>query len=158
MHSRSRTGISMGTVVIIIVVIAVVVVALIAINVRFAPLQLQVFGVSINPNSITVNSSATLTFTVKSNDESNLHAVTVKFNVTSVTFYLSGNLLPYGHDGLQYWNITLQSSQQSTYSFKATGVLTGGAQTSTYSIRLDFYDENGTRFDTETQSLRVTSA
>jgi hypothetical protein len=155
---RSRTGINKVAAVVIIIVIIVIAgaVAYIAINLQPTP-PLQVSGVSLDPNSITLNSSATLTFTVKNNDEAKLHNLTVKFNVTSVNFQMSSSPLSYGNDGLQYWKITLQASQQSTYSFKVTGVLTGGAKSSTYSIRLDFYDENSTRFDTETQSLTVAS-
>lgn len=157
MHSRSRIGLNKVAVAVIAVLVVIIAVAYLAIRLPITP-KLQAFGVSINPNSITENSSATLTFTVKNNDQSNSHTVTVKFNVSSVTFYLNGNPLSSGGDGLQYWTITLQSSEQSIYSFKVTGVLTGGAQVSTYLIRLDFYDENSTIFDTETQSLTVTSS
>jgi hypothetical protein len=59
--------------------------------------------------------------------------------------------------GVQYYNIQLQSSEQSTYSFEVSATLTGGASRTTYPIRLNFFDENGTRFDSETQSLTVNS-
>lgn len=157
MHSRSRTGIN-SAIAIAIIIIVIIIAVYVGINLTSITPPLQVSGVSINPNSINVNANATLSFTVKNNDGTNPHTITVKFNVTSVFFYLSGNLLPYGIDGLQYRNIVLQSSEQSTYSFKVIGVLTGGAQSSTYSIRIDFYNENSTRFDTETQSLTVTNS
>lgn len=118
---------------------------------------LQVSNVSLNPNTIFTNANATLSFTISNNDASNQHNITARFNVTNVTFYISGSSLPRDFFEMQYYNIQLQSSQQSTYHFEVSGTLTGGASSSTYSIHLSFYDENGTRFDSETESLTVNS-
>jgi len=124
-------------------------------NTRTKPV-LEISGVSLSSNQITTNSSATLSFTVKNNDETKPHDVTAEFDTTSsVLFYLNNEKLPSGNDGFQYYPMRLQSSEKSTYSFKVTGTLAGGAQSSTYLIRLFFLDENGTKFDTETQSLTV---
>jgi Tfp pilus assembly protein PilX len=104
-----------------------------------------------------VSDHATLSFTIKNNDASNQHNVTARFNVTNVTFYINNVGLYRDNNGVQYYDIQLQSSQQSTYNFKVIGTLTGGASKSTYQIRLNFYDENDTKFGSETQSLTVNS-
>jgi hypothetical protein len=125
-------------------------------QVKIEAATLEVSNLSLNPNETTVTGSATLSFTLKSNDEVKPHSVKVVFNTTSpVTFYQNNASLLVGDNGFQYLPITLQSSQQSTYPLKVTGTLTGGASTSTYSIRIEFYDENSTRFDTETVSLKI---
>jgi Tfp pilus assembly protein PilX len=157
MHSRSNSGIG-GVLVAAMAVflVVVIVVAFVIITSSQVPL-LQVSNVSLNPTEISVNRSSTLSFTIKSNDASNQHNITVRFNVTSVTFYINNMSLYRDNYGTQYYDIQLQSSQQSTYGFEVTGTLTGGASRSTYLIRLNFYDENGTRFDSETQSLTVNS-
>jgi hypothetical protein len=119
---------------------------------------IEVSGVSLNPNTIKQNEFSTLTFTIKNNDASSSHQVSVEFNTTSVTFNINDvDLTPNPSDGLQYYPIMLQSSQKSTYSFKVSGILTGGAKTSTYSIPFYFFYQNGTKFDTETVSLTINS-
>jgi hypothetical protein len=119
---------------------------------------LEVSDVSLNPNTINQNGNATLSFTIKNNDAVNSHNITVTFNVTGVTFYdKNRNSLYNDSDGIQYYRIQLPSFQKSTYDFGVKGNLSGGATESTYSINLNFFDENDTRFDSETQSLTVTS-
>jgi len=159
MHLRSNNGISGPIKSIIIGVSLVVVIALsIWAFTQISTPTLVVSNVSLNPTTINVNSNTTLSFTIKNNDASNPHNINVTFNVTSVTFYINNIVLNRTNNQVQYYTIQLQSSEQSTFSFKAIGTLTGGASTSTYPIRLNFYDENGTRFDTETASLTVTSS
>jgi hypothetical protein len=148
---RTREKIAVAVILIAVVIGAITIVI---INMPGAR-KFDVSNVSLNPNDIKIDGSATLGFSIKNNDETNPHNVTVVFNVTSVTFYLNNKSLDVNDKGFQYFLITLQSSEQSTFSFKVTGTLTGGALSSTYAIRLDFYDENSTRFDTETQSLTV---
>jgi hypothetical protein len=148
---RTREKIAVVAIVIAVVIGAITIVI---INMPGAR-KFDVSNVSLNPNNIRIDGSATLGFSIKNNDETNPHNVTVVFNVTSVTFYLNNKSLDVNDRGFQYFLMTLQSSEQSTFSFKVTGTLTGGALSSTYAIRLDFYDENSTRFDTETQSLTV---
>jgi hypothetical protein len=159
MYSRSNNGIS---VLIILIIIVVSMVAIITFTIwAFTQIRTPTFlvnNVSLNPTAINVNGSATLRFTIYNNDPSSQHNITVTFNVTSVTFYINDIGLYRDNNGVQYYNIQLQSSQQSTYSFKVTGTLTGGASTSTYPISLNFYDENGTKFNTETANLTVTSS
>ena len=159
MHSRSNIGISTG-IKILIVVVALVAIIVFAIwgSSQIKTPTLEVSAVSLNPNEIKVKDSAAFSFTIKNNDAEKPHSVKVVFNTTSpVTFYQNNVSLLKGDNGFQYLPITLQSSQQSTYPLKVTGTLTGGASTSTYSIRIDFYDENSTNFDTETQSLKLNS-
>jgi cytochrome c oxidase subunit IV len=141
-------------VVAVILIVVIIFGVVVVMNMRGTPI-LDVSNVSLNPTTININSNATLSFTIKNNDESNQHDITVRFNVTSVTFYINSLSLYRDYYGVQYYNIQLQSLQESTYRFGVTGTLTGGASTSTYSIRLNFYDENGTKFDSETQSLTV---
>jgi hypothetical protein len=118
---------------------------------------IQVSNVNLYPSEILVSDHASLSFTVKNNDAKNQHNITVTFNVTSVTFKINNEGLHLDGSGVQYYNIQLPSSQQSTYNFEVTATLTGGASRSTYPIRLNFYDENYTRFDSKTQSLTVNS-
>ena len=144
-----------AAIVVVIIFISIIVGVVLWKNSQGTP-TLEVSNVSLNPNEIKVTGSATLSFTLKSNDAVKPHSVKVVFNTTSpVTFYQNNMSVLVGNDGLQYLPITLQSSQQSTYPLKVTGTLTGGASTSTYSIRIEFYDENSTRFDTKTVSLKV---
>lgn len=157
MRFRSNSGASVSQVAV--GVIAVVVIAIVAIAlINHAIPTLQVSGVSLSPTEININSSASLQFTIKNNDASSPHNIKVLFNVTSVTFYMNNVSLYRDDNDMQYYNIQLQSSEQSTYVFRVTGTLTGGASTSTYLIRLDFYNENSTKFDSETQQLRVDSS
>jgi hypothetical protein len=158
MHYRSNIGISTMKRVFLVAVIVVIIALPIwwLTQVKIETATLEVSNLSLNPNETTVTGSATLSFTLKSNDEVKPHSVKVVFNTTSpVTFYQNNASLLVGDNGFQYLPITLQSSQQSTYPLKVTGTLTGGASTSTYSIRIEFYDENSTRFDTETVSLKI---
>lgn len=160
MHSRSNIGIGTGWKILIVAVVIIVALASLGIwwTSQIKPATLEVSAVSLSPNEIKVKDSATLTFAIKNNDPVRPHSVTVVFNTTSpVTFYQNNMSLPIANNGFQYLEITLQSSQQSTYPLKVTGRLTGGASTSTYSIRINFYDENSTNFDTEIQSLRINS-
>jgi len=142
---------------VILVVCVVILVCLVIWSVtQFSTPTLSVSNISLNPKEINVKGFATFTFTVQNNDAVRQHSAKVVFNTTSpVTFYQNNLSLFYDNDGFQYLPITLQSSQQSTYPLKVTATLTGGASTSTYSIRIEFYDENSTRFDTETVSLKV---
>ena len=159
MHYLSNGGIGTRTKIFIAVVIIVVIIALSIwglTQVKFETPTLVASNLSLNPNEITTTGSAALSFTLKNNDEAKPHSVKAVFNTTSlVTFYQNNVSLSVGDNGLQYLPITLQSSQESTYPLKVTATLTGGASTSTYSIRIDFYDENSARFDTKTVSLKV---
>jgi hypothetical protein len=143
------------------IVIVLIIVAVITGVVIWAASQtsstptLQVSNVSLNPNEITIKESATFSFTITNNDPVKPHSVTVVFNTTSpVTFYQNNISLPVVN-GFQNLLIDLQSGQQSTYPLKVAGTLPSGASTSTYTLRIDFYDENFTRFDTETVSLKI---
>jgi hypothetical protein len=153
-HTREKW---IAAIVVVIIFIGIVAGLVLWRNSQGTP-TLEVSNVSLNPNEIKIKDSATFSFTIKNNDAEKPHSVKVVFNTTSpVTFSQNNVSLLVGNNGLQYLPITLQSSQQSTYPLKVTGTLTGGASTSTYSIRIEFYDENSTRFDTETVSLRVNS-
>jgi hypothetical protein len=157
MHFRSNSGISRFSVAaIVFFLVIIIIVAIVIIQSSQVPI-LQVSNISLNPNTINVNGNATLRFTINNNDQSSQHNVTVRFNVTSVFFYINGVLLNHDINLVQYYNIQLQSSEQSTYSFGVTAILTGGASTSTYSILLNFYNENGTNFNSETIGLTVNS-
>lgn len=159
MYSRSNKGIgALNKLIVFAVSFAILIALTIWAVTQISTSTLVVSNVSLTPTTINVNGNATLSFTIKNNNASYQHNVTVRFNVTSVTFYLNSMNLPRDNYGIQYYIIQLQSSQQSTYSFEVTGTLTGGASISTYQIRLNFYDENSKIFDTETASLTVTSS
>jgi hypothetical protein len=143
--------------IVVTIIIGIIIGALLWKNSQVTP-TLEVSNVSLNSNEIKVNDSSTFSFSIKNNDAEKPHSVKVVFNTTSpVIFYQNNVRLLVGDNGFQYLPITLQSSQQSTYPLKVTGTLIGGASTSTYSIRIEFYDENSTKFDTETQSLKINS-
>jgi hypothetical protein len=143
---------------VIIIIIAVIIIGLVFWQSSQGTPTLEVSNVSLSPNEIKVGDFATFTFTIKNNDAAKPHSMKLVFNTTSpVIFYQNNVSLLVGNNGFQYLPITLQSSEQSTYPLKVTGTLTAGASTSTYSIRIEFYDENSTKFDTETQSLKIGS-
>jgi len=157
MHLRSNSGISGVLVAAMVFFLSIIFfVAFVIILSSQVPL-LQVSNVHLYPTEMIVSDHATLSFAIKNNDASNQHSITVTFNVTSVTFKINNVGLNRDNYGVQYYNIQLQSSEQSTYSFEVSATLTGGASRTTYPIRLNFFDENGTRFDSETQSLTVNS-
>lgn len=161
MQSRSNMGIGfitkIGIVLFCIVGVFILAAWVVITNIPPTPM-IEVGGVSLNPTTIKQSEFSTLSFTIKNNDASSSHQVSVEFNTTSVTFNINNvNLTENPSDGLQYYLITLQSSQKSTYSFKVFGTLTGGANTSTYSIPFYFFYQNSTKFDTETVSLTVNS-
>jgi hypothetical protein len=154
---ESSRGKWVAAIVVIIIFIGIIVGVVLWKNSQGTP-TFEVSDVSLNPNEIKVKDYATFSFTIKNNDAERPHSVKAVFNTTSpVTFYQNNVSLLVGNNGFQNLPITLQSSQQSTYPLKVTGTLTGGASTSTYTIRIDFYDENSTKFDTETQSLKINS-
>ena len=157
MHSRQNEGIGVVAKVFIFIFCIVVLFTLViwATTLKSTP-TLGVSNVSLNPHEISVNGSATLTFTIQNNDAANQHSANAVFNTTSaVTFYQNGLPLFRNSDEFQYLPITLQSSEQSTYPLKVTATLMGGASTSTYTIRIEFHNENSTIFDTETVTLKV---
>jgi hypothetical protein len=157
MQSRSDIGQSRTAIILILVIILVVGIILAIIVTRPAsPKTFEVSEVSLNPKEINVHSYATLTFSIKNDDPSKPHTVTVIFNAPSVTLYSGGAPLQVGNDGLQHYPIEIQSSQTSFgATLNVTAILTGGSLTSTYPIHFDFYDENNTKFDSETVSLKV---
>jgi hypothetical protein len=157
MFEENTKGKWIAAIVVIIIFIGIIIGVVLWRNSQGTP-TLEVSNVSLNPNEISVKDSATFSFTIKNNDAEKPHSVKVVFNTTSpLVFYQNNVSLLVGVYGFQYLPITLQSSQQSTYPLKVTGNLIGGASTSTYSIRIEFYDENSTKFDTETQSLKINS-
>jgi len=120
---------------------------------------LSVSDVSLNPNEINVNGSSTLTFTIRNNDQSRQHSANVRFNTTVITFYQNGIPLFVGIDGFQYsseQSIYPLSSVQSTYTLRVDSFQQRFLpSTSTYSIRIEFIDENYRIFHSETVTLRV---
>jgi hypothetical protein len=167
MRSRSNIGLGFLTKLAIFIIVVIGFLALIGwlliSSIPPTPL-IAVSGVSINPSMITQSESSTLNFTIKNNDAESPHQVTVEFNATSVIFNIDNENLTY-NDGLQYYTITLQSSQNSTYSFKVFGELNaaqaasahalGASFATTYFIPIYFVYQNGTKFDTEIVSLTV---
>ncbi len=146
---------------------AAVVILVVALIVVIAPKPvtptLQVSQVSLSPSTISQNGSATLSFTIKNNDATNPHRVSVFFdNLWNLTVYLGNTSLTtasgisYG-DGsskIQIYHIPqqLQPSQSLTQDFRVTVTL---VTPTTYSIPFYFADENSTRFVNETVTLTV---
>jgi hypothetical protein len=155
-HSKRKTGIS-GVWTVVIVVVAIIILISIAAwyASQYKPPTLEVSAVSLNPGEINTNSSAMFSFTIKNNDADKPHTVDVVFNTTSPVLFYQNNVQLTKDNGFQNLTIILQSSQQSTYPLKVNGTLGPGASTSTYSIRVQFYNENSTLFDTETIGLKV---
>jgi hypothetical protein len=156
-HSRSTAAMGRLTILLLVILTCLALVAAVMILVRLpGPPTLRVSNVYLSSNSVTQNTFTTFSFTISNNDAAKPHQVKVVFKVNSlVTFYQDNASLPKGNDGLQYSSLTLQPSEQSTFPLKVTGTLTGGASSTTYSIQIDFFDENSTRFDTEAQSLTI---
>ena len=152
-------------------IIVVLVVALIVVVIPKPPtptvLTLQVTGVSLSPNTIVENEFATLNFTIRNNDPSNQHNVHISFDETDsvlVNVYQGNQSLSTGvgisaGDGtskVQFlWVRGVQPSKVSTFSFRVTGTLSTSVPTATYSIPVEFVDENLTSFANLTVSLRV---
>ena len=148
-------------------VIAVLAVALIVVVIpKPSTPTIQVSGVSLNPNTISQNAFATLSFKIKNNDATKQHSVHVGFdetNCSSVTVYQGNQSLDTvfgmstgdGGSKAQFLWVTVQPSQDTAFSFRVTGTLSGGASTTAFSIPFYFTDENLTRFDNETVSLTV---
>jgi hypothetical protein len=160
MQSRSDIGHSRTAIILILVVILVVGIILAIIVTRPAsPKTFEVTGVSLNPSEMlsAPNSYATLSFSIMNYDTSKSHQVRVEFNVPSQVILRSGNIpLQVGTDGLQYYPIEIQASTTSTLiSLNVTATLTPYNLTSTYPIQFSFYDENNTKFDSETVNLKV---
>ena len=150
----------MSTTAKVVILVAVVAIPVLAIwgvsQIRIEAPTFTVSAVSLNPNEISVGDFATFTFTIKNNDAESPHSVKVVFNTTApVTFYENNTSLARDKDEFQYLPITLQTSEQSTYPLRVNAKPGPGASTSTYPIGIQFYDENMTRFDTETVSLKV---
>jgi len=154
---RSRSGLGRTGIILILAVILVVGIVFAIMATRPpSPKTFEVSDVSLNPSEINVNSHATLTFSIKNGDPSKSHSLTVIFNASSVTLYSGGAPLPVGNDGLQHYQIEIQSSQTSFgATLNVTATLTGGSLTSTYPIHFDFYDDNNVKFDSETVNLKV---
>jgi len=159
-HFRLNIGIGAKG---IIIILAIVVVFALAGFVIYEASQyklpaITISGVSLHPDTIEQHQASALNFTIRDNDKTKAYQVQVEFNATvSTLFSINNASLPLGKNGLQYYNMTLEGSQQSTYSFKVLGTLTGGASSTAYSIPFVFFYQNGTRFDTESVSLTVTS-
>lgn len=170
MHEERPRRIWAVVVAVVIFIIIIASVVIVLMNSQATP-TLEVSDVSLNPNEIYLNTSATLTFSIKNNDALKPHTVTVVFNTSSVTFYQNNVSLPLGGNGLQYLLglqyliVFLQPSEKSTFLLKVTGTLAGGASKSSYAICIEFYDStksgyiltNSTKFDSETESLTVNS-
>lgn len=146
-------------------IIVVLFVALFVVILKPTIPTLQVIGVSLNPDTIDQNAFATLSFAIKNNDAMKQHSVHVGFDETdsNVTVYLGNQSLPTAYgistgdrgSKAQFLWVTVQPSQVSTFSFRLTGTLSRGVSTTTYSIPVQFHDENITSFDNETVSLKV---
>jgi hypothetical protein len=153
------TKIAIGkTIIAVILVIILVVVAVAALLLwprTFKPLELTAH--SIDPSEMTVGSFANLKFTIRNNDAMRSHDVKVVFNTTVTTFYLGNESLE-SENGHQFFPTSLQPSQQSSFTLRVTGTLPTGATTTTYLIAYDLFDENATKFDSATESLKLNMA
>jgi len=144
--------------------IATIVILVVALIVAIVPKPvtptLQVSQISLSPSTISQNSSASLSFTIKNNDATKPHLASVFFeNLWNLNVYLGNTSLTTGYgisngDGsskIQFYHIPqLQPSQSLTVNFRVTALTPA-----TYSIPFFFTDENSTRFDNETVSLTV---
>lgn len=154
-------------IIVLVVTVALIVAIIVGVVVWKGTPTLDVSNVSLKPNEIEGNSSATFSFTIKNYDAEKPHQVMIIFITLfynpPVIFSQNNVPLPINttrsqrtdNSVFQYLAITLQPSQKSTYSLKVDGVLIVGESTSTSSIRIEFFNENSTNFDTATESLKV---
>jgi hypothetical protein len=163
-RSRSTLGVTRNEAVLTAIIVVLAVALIVVVIPKSTTPTLQVSGVSLSPSTISQNTSATLSFTIKNNDAKKTHLVSVFFDETTsnVTLYLGNESLQTGYgfgDGSSktqlYHMPALQPSQETTFNLRVTGTLSGGALTSTYLIPFYFTDESITRFDNETVSLTV---
>lgn len=166
MRSRSTLGVTRNEAILTAIIVVLAVALIVVVIPKPTTPTLQVRGVFLSPSTISQNTSATLSFTIKNNDATKPHAVSVFFDETTsnVTLYLGNVSLTTGigistGDGsskAQFYHMPqIQPSQDTAFNFRVTGTLSGGASTSTYSIPFYFTDENLTTFDNETVSLTV---
>jgi hypothetical protein len=166
MRSRSTLGVTRNEAILTAIIVVLAVALIVVVIPKPTTPTLQVSGVSLSPSTISQNTSATLSFTIKNNDAKKPHLVSVFFDETTsnVTLYLGNESLQTGYgistgDGsskTQFYHMpAFQPSQETKFNLRVTGTLSGGALTSTYSIPFYFTDEDVTRFDNETVSLTV---
>lgn len=155
-----------------IALIAAVVILVVALIVVVAPkpatATLQVTQFSINPTAINQNSFAFLNLTITNHDATKQHRANIDFdetNSTSVSVNQGNQSLPTvfgiatgdGAQKFQFLWLTIQPSEILTTSFRITATLSAGVLTSTYSIPVEFQDENLTSFANMTVALTVTA-
>lgn len=140
----------------ILIAMSVVLLVVVSFSLNQTPTPIvQVKDYSINPNKISLNNQATLSFSLKNDDNKNTHYITVYFNTSSsVTLLMGTSPLPIGNGDSPYFTATLDPSQQSTFYLTVTGTLPSQTSSSTYPIVLNFFVD-GKQFDSKQTSIIV---
>jgi hypothetical protein len=140
----------------LVILVALVLVAYVALtfNEPTAPKIVELKDYSLNPDTINANSSSTLSFTIKNDDNSNSHFVTVHFNASSMlTFWQGSEILP-TENGMQYLTRTFSPSDVITTSITVKATLPSQMSSGTYPIVLTFFVD-GNQFDSKQVNLNV---
>jgi hypothetical protein len=123
---------------------------------------LEVSGVSLSPSEISANSCATLSFSIRNSDLWKPHQMGVEFIVPDQVNLQSANepLLQTAGvgtgGGLLAYPIWIHANTKTSMSLNVTyNKLFPLKSTSTFKIQLNFYDENHTKIESETLSLKV---
>ena len=139
----------------IVVAIALVLVAYFALTFnKPSPQIVEVKEYSLNPDTISANSSTTLSFTIRNNDKDKSHFVTVHFNASGMlTFWQGLEKLP-TENGRQYFTKTFSPSDLTTTSLTVKASLPNQMSGGTYPIILGFFVD-GSQFDSKQVNLKV---
>jgi hypothetical protein len=112
-------------------------------------------GFSVNPSSVKVGSSSTVSFSLKNDDSANGHYITVIFDTSSSLSFWKGNQpLPIGSDGQPYFTANLEPSQESTFYLTLTGTLPSQTSSTTYPIATSFLVD-GKQFSSVQGSITI---
>lgn len=118
------------------------------------PPILQVEDISLNPNTINIGQMASISITIKSNDNSKSHFLRIEFEShVLVSFFLGDYNLPQ-ENGKWYFTKSVNPSEKFSQPFNVRATLESGIAQLIYHISIKFYVD-GNQFDTRTLELTV---
>jgi hypothetical protein len=109
---------------------------------------------SLASDTIGINEQATLTFTLQSNDNENVHSVMVKFSSHEMVVFMLGSQSLPKQDGSWIYTETLNPSASSTQPINVRANLESGIAKLDYRIDVTFYVD-GEQFDSKKLDLTV---
>jgi len=118
------------------------------------PPILQVEDVSLNPNTINIDQIASISITIKSNDNSKSHFLRIEFESHVLVSFLLGDVNLPQENGKWYFTRTVNPSEKFTQPFNVRASLESGIAQLIYYISIKFYVD-GNQFDSRTLELTV---